>query len=98
MGEPGGARSRPSPSPLGQVALRPPGAVSHHSGREPWEHTCPGSGTLEGLQHSTARAPTRMSVCFSLQMLLVHYGIPFRFIFALGLTHFLFRILKKSLL
>ena len=33
-----------------------------------------------------------------LQMLLVQYGILFRFVFSLGLTHFLFRILKESLL
>lgn len=40
----------------------------------------------------------KTSMCFIEQMLLVQYGISFRFIFALGLTHFLFRILKKSLL
>lgn len=37
-------------------------------------------------------------MCLTLQMLFAQYGISFRFTFALGLTHFLFRILKKSLL
>lgn len=37
-------------------------------------------------------------MCLILQVLLVQYGISFRFIFALGVTHFLFRFLKKPLM
>lgn len=54
-------------------------------------------GTPEGLWGPAGRSP-KTSMCLMLQMLLVQYGILFRFVFALGLTHFLFRILKESLL
>lgn len=54
-------------------------------------------GTPEGLWGPAGRSP-KTSTCLMLQMLLVQYRILFRFVFALGLTHFLFRILKESLL
>lgn len=52
-----------------------------------------GVGGLQIMLSTGSSAKT--SMCFIEQMLLVQYGISFRFIFALGLTHFLFRILKK---
>lgn len=62
---------------------------------DPWG-SCVGGGE-DRLLHSAGTCD-KTSMCFIEQMLLVQYGISFRFIFALGLTHFLFRILKKSLL
>jgi hypothetical protein len=49
------------------------------------------------LWYSMGTAPAKTSMCLILQMFLVQYGISFRFIFALGLTHFLFRIFFKLL-
>lgn len=65
---------------------------------EPWRTSAGGGVWGEDRLLRLGGTSVETSMCSIEQMLLVQYGISFRFIFALGLTHFLFRILKKSLL